>query len=440
MALSIVKVEELPLGSRILRFGNYGQDVIEMQKILQQSGFYFGECDGWYGILTGEAVCLLQRTFHLRTDGIAGPEVFDILGKKGLKKGRIIYWVKKNEGLELLSSRFGVRESAWKRIPGQGDPHKKTYPGLKMLLHEKIFLSGDLPCSQEISFQTSGTIRTDYQITIDGKSVLVTQLQNERTFSEPLFYHGIGALREVWETLLSSPHLWTELAFQLKKVQHLKFGFDLREAPIEKFPCLKKFLVTLCRKLKLSELEFQIVPFLPVKGKFENRLYWLNLPIIGSYTKYILVEPRYNTESPDLFRESVATMLKDTVKFVKIGLAERIILICQITGWNWNLDQNHFEKLSYKAAKLYRGQYTSNVQYFPDSKLCSIDYVKHHHHYCLIYRDDEGWREFLNQIPVFNLAGVAMIGFRDLGKAGPEIITGSFKVQRWDEERSKFSP
>jgi hypothetical protein len=431
MALSIVKIDELPLGCRVLRFGCYGQDVIELQKLLKEAGFYFDEPDGWYGVLTGEAVTLLQRTYRLRVDGIAGSEVLDVLLKKASKKGRIIYRVKKDEGLDLISKQFGVKESAWRRIPGQGDPHKKIYPGLKMLLHEKVFLSWDFPCPEIINFPVTGTICTDYQMKMDGDSIFIASFQNNTQTPESLLYHVIGSSEEAWVKVLSSPKLWAGIADQLKSLKKIKFGFDLREVPTEKFPRWGDFLKLICRTLEISELEFQVLPLLPVKRKLENRLYWSNLPILSSFTKYVLLEPAYNIESPDIFLESVIASHSDIAKIIKLGLAEKVILVCRTNGWNWNLDQNCFEPVSFKVAQLLRGQYLKRVQHSMGSKLSRIDYQKHHQHYCLIYRDEEGWREFLNRMIALNLAGIVMVNFKDLGKAGPNIITGSFKVRDW---------
>ena len=99
MALTIVRINQLPLGRRVLRYDSTGQDVVELQNQLNQAGFYFGKQDGVFGILTGEAVTMLQKTFHLRVDGVAGREVLKLLGKNVLKRERIIYKVKKNEEL-----------------------------------------------------------------------------------------------------------------------------------------------------------------------------------------------------------------------------------------------------------------------------------------------------------------------------------------------------
>jgi peptidoglycan hydrolase-like protein with peptidoglycan-binding domain len=75
MRFWIVSVKKLPLGTRVLRIGAKGDDVKTLQELLVKHGCYFGKSDGVFGPLTQEAVRLMQRTFKLRVDGIAGNEV-----------------------------------------------------------------------------------------------------------------------------------------------------------------------------------------------------------------------------------------------------------------------------------------------------------------------------------------------------------------------------
>jgi hypothetical protein len=423
MALSIVKIENLPLGWRILRYGCNGQDVVELQQLLCQAGFYFGEQDGIYGILTGEAVTLLQRTYHLKADGIVGRQVLSVLNKKAIKKGRIIYRVKKHEELDKISEEFGVRKSAWRRIPGQADPHKKIYPGLKILLHEKALFIWD-SINSNPTFATTGRIIVAYQLEASGELLSLAHQEND---AENI-YHIISSSREIWVEVLSSPKIWIRLAQELKKIKTVKFGFDLREAPMDKIMRWGDLLQFLCQNLKLPELEFQVLPLLPIKRKLENQAYWVNLPAVSVWTKYIMIEPRYNIENPLLFEASVTEIFKNIANIMKLGLGEKSLLITDVTGMDWNMDQNQYEKLSYKVAKLIGGQYSRNTQYLVQAKLSRVYYLKRNEHHCLIYRDERCWQEFLHRVIELNLAGIVIINFRDLCKAGPEIIAGSFKV------------
>ena len=60
--------------SRTLQFGHKGEDVLNLQKILNQKGYYNYNLDGIYGKITEKAVINFQIDNGIRIDGIAGPE------------------------------------------------------------------------------------------------------------------------------------------------------------------------------------------------------------------------------------------------------------------------------------------------------------------------------------------------------------------------------
>lgn len=66
--------------TRILRFGDRGTDVRELQQELRQRGFNPGPIDGVYGSQTAIAVRQFQRAKGLFSDGIAGQETLTALG------------------------------------------------------------------------------------------------------------------------------------------------------------------------------------------------------------------------------------------------------------------------------------------------------------------------------------------------------------------------
>ncbi len=67
------------LGTRLLRMGSMGQDVSDLQLILQSLGYNPGAIDGIYGSRTMNAVIEFQRNSGLVADGIAGPDTFDMI-------------------------------------------------------------------------------------------------------------------------------------------------------------------------------------------------------------------------------------------------------------------------------------------------------------------------------------------------------------------------
>lgn len=68
--------------SRTLRKGMTGQDVVYLQLALRDMGFDPGLADGRFGTATEEAVKALQRFYGLPADGVAGPDVYYLLGVK----------------------------------------------------------------------------------------------------------------------------------------------------------------------------------------------------------------------------------------------------------------------------------------------------------------------------------------------------------------------
>jgi murein DD-endopeptidase MepM/ murein hydrolase activator NlpD len=68
-----------PLGSRALRAGSSGPDVVELQFALAQHGFPSGTFDGTFGPRTERAVGRFQRWARLAADGVAGPATFTAL-------------------------------------------------------------------------------------------------------------------------------------------------------------------------------------------------------------------------------------------------------------------------------------------------------------------------------------------------------------------------
>jgi peptidoglycan hydrolase-like protein with peptidoglycan-binding domain len=67
------------LGTRLLRMGSMGQDVSDLQLILQSLGYNPGAIDGIYGSRTMNAVIEFQRNNGLVADGIAGSDTFNMI-------------------------------------------------------------------------------------------------------------------------------------------------------------------------------------------------------------------------------------------------------------------------------------------------------------------------------------------------------------------------
>lgn len=252
MAWQIVTVDQLPLGYRVLRYGCRGKDVEELQKLLVQGGFYFGEVDGYYGVLTEEAVILAEKTFKLRIDGIAGRQVVSALQQLAKKAGRIVYTVKKHDRLENISQKFGVMPGAWDSIAGQGNPRKKLFPGMKLMLSEKALFAWEETPSNASSPLFTATFYAWAEIALTG------QLESQEVVLKD-GYHGIGASGEVWEAILTNRSCQQRLIADLKKMPGVKFGLDLRNIPPALQTFRSKFLRSVLKGINKRQLDFLVI-------------------------------------------------------------------------------------------------------------------------------------------------------------------------------------
>ncbi len=65
--------------SRLLKRGDRGQSVFNLQAALKRAGYSPGPIDGIYGPLTTQAVAAFQKAHGLRVDGVAGPQTLATL-------------------------------------------------------------------------------------------------------------------------------------------------------------------------------------------------------------------------------------------------------------------------------------------------------------------------------------------------------------------------
>jgi hypothetical protein len=65
--------------SSILKFGSRGEEVAQLQKLLNERAYLDHEPTGYFGALTAQAVINFQLDYGLKVDGIAGPETYGAL-------------------------------------------------------------------------------------------------------------------------------------------------------------------------------------------------------------------------------------------------------------------------------------------------------------------------------------------------------------------------
>ncbi len=74
LALSPVIPVQAALGDSVLKVGVRSSDVIQLQTELNFLGYGVGRADGIYGSKTKAGVIAFQSAYHLKVDGIVGPQ------------------------------------------------------------------------------------------------------------------------------------------------------------------------------------------------------------------------------------------------------------------------------------------------------------------------------------------------------------------------------
>ncbi len=451
MRFRIVNVEKLPLGTRVLRTGAKGDDVKSLQDLLVKDGFYFGKSDGVFGPLTEEAVRLLQRTFKLRIDGIAGNESIAVLKNPSRKTGRIIYTVKAGDNLHAISRKYKVNSSAWQGISGYGNPQSHIYRGMRLLLHEKALFWWDEPPAKNIlehipqtqspigkskkdfrdQIRATGTIRQGWTIEKSGELIC----RNDPSQLSGQVYWTIDAESEVWTKVFSSQNFKSKLELQLLKLKSFKIGFDLRNTPLSTIFYWPKFFKHFYDHLRLKDHFFIVLPiylncYQPSKQdrSFPKTLFWTNTVRISQFVNFLLFEPLLQMDTLPAYRNSVAELANKLQLLEKYKLNYKSLLTISVDCWDWNLDSNCYQRFPYKKAKMIRAMNPYSTVYSPESNITSVNYRSRHQTHCLIYQTAGDLEKLLSQINQANLLGIAFRNFSVLGDEGINLIQNSFTV------------
>ncbi|HOP74170.1 MAG TPA: peptidoglycan-binding domain-containing protein [Bacillota bacterium] len=397
MAWQIVTVDQLPLGYRVLRYGCRGKDVEELQKLLVQGGFYFGEVDGYYGVLTEEAVILAEKTFKLRIDGIAGRQVVSALQQLAKKAGRIVYTVKKHDRLENISQKFGVMPGAWDSIAGQGNPRKKLFPGMKLMLSEKALFAWEETPSNASSPLFTATFYAWAEIALTG------QLESQEVVLKD-GYHGIGASGEVWEAILTNRSCQQRLIADLKKMPGVKFGLDLRNIPPALQTFRSKFLRSVLKGINKRQLDFLVITADPDLRRLKKPISFSELEEVSSYGRWVLVEPQFSLGNQEV--EGLLKVYWQLLPKLNRITMHRIFPMVSTNGWEWSGQERRC--VSYRECKILRALYYRSSRYLPEIFCTRVDWVQQGESRHLYYRDNQGWVDYLDYLKRYHFPGTVI--------------------------------
>ena len=445
MRVAIVGVHQLPLGRRDLRYGDEGRDVRELQTALHEAGFYFGAPDGIFGTLTAESVLMLQKAYGLKPDGIAGPAFFQKLARNPNRPGRIVHSVKKQESLAALSQRFGVRETAWGSLSGQGNPQKRIYPGMKLFLPEKLFFLWEdrvgracgAPEGGGPTVPFSGLICPGWRLDADG-GLELTGAADAGTCQT------VEAAETVWEELFRSRRKWKDWAAPLRRLHSSGpqggIVFDLRNAPGETMKEWPAFFKAWSGKTDRDGRRALAIIRVPApENAAAGRIFWSNLILLAPFFQYFLFSPDQDWESPAACLETYRKLPQFFRQLKQTGLAAQSLWIEQVGGWVWRSEAQDGgaatlrETLLFREAQRIRAMFPKGIRDQSDAKLVAVEFLRRGVTNTLIYRDENRWFDFAKQIARSHLAGLAICGFSDLKEAGPAVIQSAFAVMPRNE-------
>lgn len=106
----------------ILRRGDRGESVYELQEQLALAGYLDGEADGIFGNQTHAAVIQLQKDAELSADGIVGSNTWSALAQKVQAESYRTYVVAKGDTMYGIARRFGVTVEAIAAASGVARP------------------------------------------------------------------------------------------------------------------------------------------------------------------------------------------------------------------------------------------------------------------------------------------------------------------------------
>jgi peptidoglycan hydrolase-like protein with peptidoglycan-binding domain len=410
----IVKMEQAPFGKRILRRGSRGDDVKELQQRLAVKGFYCGAPDGCFGVLTEEAVRLLQQTFKMRQDGVAGPAVAAALTRDSAQTGRIIYTVLPGDNLTQISLRFKVLPTAWRYIPGRQSGVGRIYPGQRLLLYQKAFFVWD---------ETPGVL-SNAATAVTGiiNSPTAVETEEEEYGGYYKLLNPAGPDGRPGQTT-PDPNL---SAWKLKQASIGKIGLDLRTTTGHDLLFRDGWFRKCLRNLGLNKLPFVLLP-LPLAAQGVPRLFWAQMGWIGRYTGIIMIEPVWDESTAENFQAAIRQWEKILPQFARFGSYQSLLLVLPTHAWHWDADRL-LRRVTLSEVKLTRALYHQSVVETLPGEIIRMRYLSQGREQCLIYRERDWWERLLQQIIKYNFAGLVVRDFSALGEEGPQLIAGAFSV------------
>jgi len=131
LAAGVSAASEIP--SVVLRQGDRGESVCELQEYLAIAGYMDSAADGVFGSVTHQAVVAFQKSAELASDGIVGRKTWDALLSKAEAASARTYVVVAGDTMYGIAKRFGISVEAIAAASGISRP-ESIKPGQKLVI------------------------------------------------------------------------------------------------------------------------------------------------------------------------------------------------------------------------------------------------------------------------------------------------------------------
>ncbi len=203
----------------VVRYGQRGPAVAELQRLLQRSGYGPGKIDGIFGARTLRAVRRFQQAHGLRVDGVAGPVTLRALRNGARPAARNT----------ASSERFIWPARNW-RITSHFGPRPSPCPGCSTL-HKGLDIAGRH--GDPVLASKSGRVAISSWLRGYGNVIYLNHRDGSQTRYAHLQARYVGAGRSVYQGQTigevgntghsSGPHLHFEILRQGKAVNPLPY-------------------------------------------------------------------------------------------------------------------------------------------------------------------------------------------------------------------------